>query len=153
MPIRPDQKARYSVDWPQIRAAILDRARRRCERCGVPNYAVGYRDAEGQFRRTAGNEWHDLAGAGDLSYAEARAGVDELNTWGGGFGPNGEPGIVIVLTIAHYPDPAPENVDPANLLALCQRCHNRYDAKSRAAGIKARRVAASAQQALLEDEG
>jgi 5-methylcytosine-specific restriction endonuclease McrA len=33
----------------------------------------------------------------------------------------------IVLTIAHL-DHTPENCDPANLRALCQRCHLAYDA-------------------------
>jgi len=36
----------------------------------------------------------------------------------------------IVLTIAHL-DHTPENCDPSNLRALCQRCHNRYDAEHR----------------------
>lgn len=34
----------------------------------------------------------------------------------------------IVLTIAHL-DHTPEHNDPANLRALCQRCHLAYDAK------------------------
>lgn len=42
-----------------------------------------------------------------------------------------EPAMV-VLTVAHL-DHRPENCDPENLRALCQRCHNRYDAKHRAA--------------------
>lgn len=42
-----------------------------------------------------------------------------------GFGPR------VVLTIAHL-DHTPENCDPSNLRALCQKCHNRYDAKHRA---------------------
>lgn len=37
----------------------------------------------------------------------------------------------IVLTVAHL-DHQPENCDPENLRALCQKCHNRYDAKHRA---------------------
>ncbi len=37
----------------------------------------------------------------------------------------------IVLTIAHL-DHTPENCDPANLLALCQRCHLAYDARHHA---------------------
>lgn len=40
----------------------------------------------------------------------------------------------IVLTVAHL-DHTPENCDPSNLKAMCQRCHLRYDvphhAKSR----------------------
>lgn len=42
-----------------------------------------------------------------------------------------EPAMV-VLTVAHL-DHRPENCAPENLRALCQRCHNRYDAKHRAA--------------------
>lgn len=32
----------------------------------------------------------------------------------------------IVLTVAHL-DHTPENCDPSNLKAMCQRCHLRYD--------------------------
>ena len=39
--------------------------------------------------------------------------------------------VEVVLTIAHL-DHTPENCDPENLRALCQACHNRYDAKHRA---------------------
>ena len=42
-----------------------------------------------------------------------------------------ENGSKVVLTIAHL-DHTPENCDYSNLRALCQRCHNRYDAKHRA---------------------
>jgi 5-methylcytosine-specific restriction endonuclease McrA len=37
----------------------------------------------------------------------------------------------IVLTIAHL-DHVPENCGRENLRALCQKCHNKYDAKHRA---------------------
>ena len=36
----------------------------------------------------------------------------------------------IVLTIAHL-DHIPENCSDENLKALCQRCHNQYDAEHR----------------------
>lgn len=36
-------------------------------------------------------------------------------------------GSRVVLTVAHVHDPAPENVDPRNLAALCQRCHLNHD--------------------------
>ena len=36
----------------------------------------------------------------------------------------------IVLTIAHL-DHQPENNSQSNLRALCQRCHNQYDAEHR----------------------
>ena len=44
---------------------------------------------------------------------------------------------LVVLTVAHL-DHQPENCDPANLRAMCQRCHNRYDAPMRIANRKAR---------------
>ena len=40
---------------------------------------------------------------------------------------DGDPVIRIVLTIAHL-DHTPENCQPENLRALCQRCHLAYDA-------------------------
>jgi hypothetical protein len=47
---------------------------------------------------------------------------------------NGQPhpitGSKVVLTVAHL-NHRPEDCDPANLLAMCQRCHNRYDAEHR----------------------
>lgn len=40
-------------------------------------------------------------------------------------------GSKVVLTVAHL-DHCPENNDLSNLMAMCQRCHNRYDAEHRA---------------------
>lgn len=42
-----------------------------------------------------------------------------------------ENGSKVVLTIAHL-DHIPEHCDPSNLRALCQKCHNQYDAAHRA---------------------
>lgn len=54
---------------------------------------------------------------------------------------NGKPhpvtGSKVVLTIMHL-NHQPEDVRDENLLAGCQRCHNRYDAPVRARGIKER---------------
>lgn len=40
--------------------------------------------------------------------------------------------VKVILTIAHL-DHDPTNNNPANLRALCQRCHNRYNAAHRSA--------------------
>lgn len=40
--------------------------------------------------------------------------------------PNPRTGSLVVLTVAHL-DHTPENVHPANLRAMCQACHLRYD--------------------------
>ena len=55
---------------------------------------------------------------------------------------NGKPhpitGSTVVLTAAHVHDRRPEAASLLNLAALCQRCHNRHDAKSRAQGRRDR---------------
>lgn len=57
---------------------------------------------------------------------------------------HGEPhpitGSKVVLTCAHVHDDRPEAASLLNLAALCQICHNRHDAKSRAAGRALRRL-------------
>ena len=51
--------------------------------------------------------------------------------------PHPETGSKVVLTVMHL-DHQPEHNDDANLLAGCQRCHNRYDMPMRRAGIAQR---------------
>lgn len=54
---------------------------------------------------------------------------------------HGEPhpftGSKVILTTAHL-DHQPENCAKENLAALCQLCHNRYDAPHRRQGIRDR---------------
>jgi len=56
---------------------------------------------------------------------------------------NGKPhpitGSLVVLTAAHVFDHRPEAASLLNLAGLCQRCHNRHDAKMRAEHRKARK--------------
>ncbi len=101
MPIKPENRKRYPANWKQIRADILERAGHKCEFCGVPNYS--YRIKSGEWTRNP-------------MQAETWCVVD------------GEKVTRIVLTVAHL-DHTPENCDPDNLRALCQRCHLRYDAE------------------------
>jgi hypothetical protein len=102
MPIRPDNRSRYPDNWMFIRKTILARAQDRCEQCGVPNHAVGYRD-QGRFVELT-----------DEMAIETADCIDGYHV------------IKIVLTIAHL-DHRPENNEPANLRALCQRCHLAHD--------------------------
>lgn len=113
MPIKPENRARYPADWPLIRAAILQRAGNRCEwlGCCVPNHAIGYWEGRSftQIRLRDGTA---------PTVAECRA--------LGAAHRSGFKVIEIVLTIAHR-DHTPENCDPANLAAWCQRHHLAYD--------------------------
>ena len=60
-------------------------------------------------------------------------------------------GVLIVLTVAHL-DHTPENCADENLAALCQRCHNRYDAPNRRRGVKERARELELALDLLPDE-
>ena len=51
-------------------------------------------------------------------------------------------GSRVVLTVAHM-DHTPENCDPLNLRAMCQRCHLTYDAQHHARSAYATRKAAA----------
>lgn len=116
MPIRPENRARYPKDWKQISLAARQRAGHRCEGspafpdCRAPNRTLGYwRDAEfvpmPRTLREAGANKGDVIACSDGTTIKI---------------------IEIVLTVAHL-DHQPENCDPANLRAWCQRCHLHYD--------------------------
>lgn len=108
MPIRPENKIRYPKNWKAIRENILKRAKNRCEgspkypNCDVKNHSWG--------------GWFD----GEF-YEENFSDYvpEEITKF-----------ITIVLTVAHL-DHTPENCDPNNLRAWCQRCHNNYDLPTR----------------------
>lgn len=51
-------------------------------------------------------------------------------------------GSRVVLTVAHLHDPEPENVNDANLAALCQRCQLDHDRKHHIGVRRAIRFAA-----------
>jgi 5-methylcytosine-specific restriction endonuclease McrA len=116
MPIKPENRARYPANWKQIRAAILARAGDQCENCKTFN---GTRICRG-----AGNDidtyMTDEAEVFDADTGEY-LGRKRMSDYHVG------KMVDIVLTIAHL-DHTPENCDPANLRAWCQRCHLKYDA-------------------------
>lgn len=108
MPIKPENKKLYPKNWKQIREAILRRANNKCEFCGVENHAIGVRDNDGIFHKI-NPETSD-----EYYYVE----IENLKK------------IKIILTIAHL-DHNPQNCNPNNLRALCQKCHNNYDKEHR----------------------
>ena len=142
MPIRPENRDRYPQDWPAISQAIRNRAKEHCEECGVRNHSLGGRLSNGAWCKAAPVEerlgrlvWPE---PGDVSTCISPSGArHQLRI------------VRIVLTVAHL-DHQPENCDPENLRAWCQRCHNIYDAPRRAAGIRARKRAAAAAGDLFD---
>ena len=131
MPIRPENKTRYPADWPAISRRIRERADNRCEWCGVENGALGGRTPDGTFCKAL-----PIGGSACGCLVWPKPGEWwPCEGWGHPLRI-----IRIVLTVAHL-DHMPENCDDENLAALCQRCHNRYDAAHRRRGTAQRRRA------------
>lgn len=122
MPIRPENRARYPADWKAIAMATKERAGWRCQGspafpdCRLPHGAIGYRDAG------RGGAWVQLASAGDAQDV----------AWHQHLVGDAHKVLRIVLTVGHF-DHQPENCDPANLFAWCQRCHLFHDRHHHAA--------------------
>jgi 5-methylcytosine-specific restriction endonuclease McrA len=112
----------YGPAWKQTRERILERAGHKCERCGVPNYTVGYRLSTGEFREpNYPQAYYRFSNHADLK----REGL-----------------FRIVLTIAHLIPDGPLDCPDSELQALCQKCHNAIDAPMRARHRKEKAEAA-----------
>jgi hypothetical protein len=98
----PIDYRKYPKNCNELRAAVLKRAKNKCEFCGVENYAYGTRDKDGKFREYLAIE------------------VEAANL-------DGEKIIQIILTVAHLDhDEENHNVKIEMLAALCRPCHLRY---------------------------
>ena len=109
MPIRADLRWCYRGDWPAISRRIrTERAKNRCEWCGVENGRYIIRLGGGAFDYVD----EDFGGCGEC---------------------DGPKVTRVVLTVAHLDhDPRPPHLD-TNLAALCQRCHLLHDRDQHAA--------------------
>jgi hypothetical protein len=128
----PVDYKKYPANWRELSREI--RKVGRCELCDVRQYAVGYRQPDGEFYYERGNAyWDEFQYA--VSYKKARAAADFVNESSN----DGFKRIVIVLTVAHLCDCEPLCGARSHLKALCQRCHLRLDAKLHAKTRAARR--------------
>lgn len=116
----PINYSKYPPNWKTaIRPRILKRAENCCEKCGVSNYSEGVRTKEGKFVPL--DEYHIECQMMSLVNFELK--YDRK--------PNKI--IKIVLTIAHLDhDETNWSVTDERLMAMCQRCHLRYDAPEKA---------------------
>ena len=119
MPIRPEMRSRYPADWQAIRELIRARAGNRCERCGVPNHVFAVR--ERVLGAILADSWRVAKNKRDAEQLRTHWELSIYKTTGQTpvlHGPT-----QIICTVAHTPDPTPENCDPDNLEFLCQCCH------------------------------
>lgn len=124
MPIKPENKAKYPPNWREIRRLILTRAKGRCEHCGVPDKEVVHRSKQYPLG-------YVILDGTEIDAAE----MDGIKT------------TYIVLTVAHL-DQDPTNNDPANLAALCQKCHFAHDRPFNLAKAKKTRAQKAGQKEL-----
>lgn len=140
MPIKPENRGRYPADWSDIRSIVLMRAGHKCEKCKAPNREPiargGGKDA-GTYMDSEAYVYDDETGERLGQWKMSEYNVDRM--------------VTIVLTIAHL-DHTPENCDPANLRAWCQKCHLAYDAEHHAATARATRHARKAIGDLFKPE-
>lgn len=113
MPIRPENKSRYPSNWKEIRESILKRADNKCEKCNLLNHSYVLRDNNSNRSCPEDSERTEWFKEGFPDHRRVK----------------------VVLTIAHL-DHTPENCEPENLRAWCQKCHNTYDAPYRAKNRK-----------------
>ena len=103
MPIRPEHRWLYPIDWPELSKAIrFGRAKGRCEGCARPHATTVECTADGRWRD--GDAWRD--GRGRKVAA-----------------PNASTRTTLVYLATAHLDHDPGNNRPRNLKAFCQRCH------------------------------
>jgi hypothetical protein len=114
MPIRPQLKWFYPVDWPQLSNVIrFERAKGRCETCGRPHGRQVRHMGDGRWWDEDHLTWRDGRGRA-LPRMDATDSAIALHI------------TKVVLATAHL-DHDPTNNRPRNLKALCQRCHMIHD--------------------------
>lgn len=137
MPVLPENLNRYPKNWLAISEGIKRRADWKCEGspdfpdCRVPHGALGGRTEDGAWldalplgEGLRGLEWPR---PGSEAWCAAGGRREQLRI------------IRVVLTVGHL-DHQPENCEPDNLRAWCQRCHLRYDRHHHAETRRARRA-------------
>ncbi|WP_043753483.1 hypothetical protein [Methylobacterium nodulans] len=121
MPIRPEHRFFYPIDWPQLSAVIrFRRAGGRCESCGRPHLQQVFHLSDGRWWDGEIGAWRDGSGRRLRGRPKVEDLLGRVRT------------TRVVLATAHR-DHDPSNNADANLAAFCQRCHIRRR------GVSARR--------------
>ena len=114
VPIRPEYRWFYPIDWPQLSAVIrFGRAKGRCEGCRRPHGRIVCHLGDGRWWDAERGAWRD--GQGRVARV---TGIEDVL-----------PVVAttrVILATAHR-DHDPTNNRPRNLAALCQRCHLQHD--------------------------
>lgn len=114
MPIRPENRWLYPIDWDQLSANVrFRRAGARCEQCRRPHMRKVAHLGDGRWWDADVGRWR--TGRGRLIMLNGFLALTAVRI------------TKVVLACAHL-DHDPGNSAPGNLKALCQRCHLMHDA-------------------------
>lgn len=113
MPIRPQHRWLYPIDWQQLTDMVrFERAKGRCECCARPHGLLVYHLGDGRWWDAEAEAWRSAKGR-ILKTQPATPSPDTRTTR-------------VYLATAHL-DHDPGNSAWSNLKALCQRCHILHD--------------------------
>lgn len=131
MPIRPELRFHYPIDWPIIsRSVRFERAGGRCESCRRPHGETVLQYLDGRWHDTAAGCWRNDHGR---RVAAPHPDLCEFCV------------PKKVVTAACHRNHRPDDCRPRNLAAWCGRCHLRHD---RPEHLRRRRLRYLAQRAL-----
>lgn len=128
MPIRPEQRWFYPIDWPQLSAMIrFQRAKGRCERCGRPHGRDVIHLGDGRWFDEERQQWRGDSGRRARGVPTASPSRPRQLCFTYLADPALPPQSTRVVLASAHLDHDPGNNDPDNLAALCQRCHLAHD--------------------------
>ena len=115
MPIRPDLRWFYPLDWRELSRTIrFGRAKGCCERCRRPHGQVVQHLGDGRWWDEEIDAWRNGQGRVLRPLPASLLADPAMRT------------MLVVLATAHL-DHDPTNNRASNLAALCQRCHLLHD--------------------------
>jgi hypothetical protein len=122
MPVKQENKHRYPKNWKDIALQVKTEVDWKCQHCGKPCRKPGQEWMDFVLELlNSGSAWHEKT----CDYSTKDEPIERPQRF--------------TLTVAHHPDPNPENCDRSNLLALCAPCHLKLDANLHAANAAATR--------------
>ncbi len=114
MPIKPEYRGFYPIDWRELSDVIrFKRAKGRCEQCARPHGQVISHLGDGRWFDPLLEVWRDDRGR-EIEWIEFSDYQGQLKK------------TKVILATAHL-DHDPGNNRLGNLKALCQRCHLGHD--------------------------
>lgn len=114
MPIKPEVRGFYPIDWRELSDAIrFKRAKGRCEQCSRPHGQVINHLGDGRWFDPEHDVWRDGQGR-EVEWVDFVDYHGQLKQ------------TKVILATAHL-DHDPGNNRPSNLRAFCQRCHLGHD--------------------------